>query len=72
MMVGRTRNGHGVEVSLHRCCYCGESFTVTPATDNAWGLGCLDTGCESYDISRDADLFFEPALEAGWIRRETV
>ena len=61
MKIGELRNGYGVPVSLHRCVYCGSSFTVTPATDNAWGLGCLADGCPSYDISRDVDLFWNYA-----------
>lgn len=59
MKLAELRNGYGVPVSLHRCVYCGASFTVTPATDNAWGLGCLAWGCDSYVSGRDVDLFFE-------------
>jgi hypothetical protein len=59
MKVGETTNGFGVAVSLHRCCYCGDNFSVTPARDDAWGLGCLMEGCPSYDVSRDADLFWD-------------
>lgn len=69
--VGELRNGFGVSVSLHHCVYCEGSFTVTPATDDAFGLGCLAETCSSYDLERDVDLFFEAASEAGLIRRST-
>lgn len=72
MKVGETLNAYGTPVSLHRCCYCGNSFTVTPARDNAFGLGCLSDKCASYDLARDVDIFFEAAQEAGIIKRGEV
>lgn len=62
--IGELRNGAGVPVSLHRCDYCGASFTLTPATDDAWGLGCLDWNCPSYDPNRDVDLLWNRVRRA--------
>ena len=51
-------NEHGVPITVFRCEYCGEEFSVVPAIpdinlDN-W-RGCLRPECESYDESRDVD-----------------
>lgn len=62
MKVGESFNGFGTRISLHRCLYCGSNFTVTPATDNGFGLGCLASSCSSYDIMRDVDLMFDEPL----------
>ena len=72
MKVGETLNGYGTTVSLHRCIYCGDNFTVTPAEDNSWGLGCLAEQCDSYDITRDVDLFWDVLDEFGLISRTTT
>lgn len=69
----RSLNEFGTEVSVHRCSTCGETYTLCPPADEAtWGTGCLAETCASYDPNRDVDLFFEPAVEAGIIRREPV
>ncbi len=63
MKIGETLNIFDVEVSLHHCCYCDHSFTVTPATtETKWGLGCLDWSCPSYAPSRDVDLFWDKVV----------
>jgi len=59
MKVGESMNGFGVIVSLHRCVYCDEAFSVTPRVDDSFGLGCLGEGCPSYDVARDIDLFWD-------------
>lgn len=75
-------NEYGTPVTWFRCEACGGDFSVCPAVpperlDN-WG-GCLDEGCPSYDLSRDAEVFFapdDPALiegvdpGAGFLHRE--
>jgi hypothetical protein len=56
----RSRNEYGVEVSVHVCTSCGDTFTVCPPRDGEPGWdGCLALGCPSYDVERDADLMFE-------------
>ena len=67
MKIGERLNEYGVTVGVHRCDDCGCEFTVTTLRED-WG-GCLSEGCASYDIARDADLFFDAAVEAGWVRR---
>jgi hypothetical protein len=62
-------NEYGTPVSIHVCTSCGHEFTVCPANLDNHGDGCLGETCPSYDISRDVDIFFEPAAEAGWIRK---
>jgi hypothetical protein len=67
-------NEYGTPVSVHRCDTCGVEFTVCPSVPDGsprlddWG-SCLAETCDSYDIARDVDMFFEPAFELGWIRR---
>ena len=64
-------NEFGTLISIHVCKGCGHEFTVCPANldhDDA----CLGDTCPSYDIARDIDMFFEPAIEAGLIRRQTT
>lgn len=68
--LGMTTNRHGVACSLHRCTTCRSVFTVTPPASIEFGNGCLADTCGSYDLGRDIDTFFEPAMEAGWIGRE--
>lgn len=66
-------NEKGTPVSVHRCESCGCQFTVCPLrTVEQWGTGCLADTCESYDIERDVDIFFEPLADAGLIRREVL
>jgi hypothetical protein len=64
-----TTNEYGTVVSFHRCSACGGEFTVCPPAGPLFGSDCLADTCSSYDISRDVDMFFEPAYEAGIIRR---
>ena len=73
MKIGESVNEFGTPVSVHRCDDCGDEFTVCPCQpdDREWG-GCLAESCASYDMDRDVDLWFEPALEAGWIKREAL
>lgn len=67
---GAPVNEYGTPVSVRKCTACGFVFTVCPAdTEGIFGSECLDVSCPSYDISRDVDIWFEPALEAGLIRR---
>ena len=70
-------NEYGTPVSVLICDTCGHEVTICPALpdDEArerWGEGCLGDGCGSYDIARDVDMFFEPMVEAGLIRRRSV
>ena len=51
-------NEHGTPISVHRCHSCGAEFTVCPPADENWG-GCQSLDCESYELSRDADILFE-------------
>lgn len=51
-------NEHGTPVSVHRCDWCGDEFTVCPPADGDWG-GCQSLDCPSYDPDRDADALFE-------------
>lgn len=67
-----TRNEYGTVVSVHTCSACGNEFTVCPPASPEFGNDCLGDTCPSYDIARDADMFFEPAFEAGIIRREPL
>lgn len=60
MYLGETVNEYGTPVSKHRCDACGHEFTVCPsAKDQAecWDE-CTLPECESYDESRDMDIFF--------------
>jgi hypothetical protein len=61
MHKGYRLNDYHVVVSVHECEFCGSEFTVCPAQapDVAGWEGCLGEGCESYDESRDFDLFFD-------------
>lgn len=75
--LGDSVNHAGTAVSVHRCRSCGRVFTCCPAIPdtaerNAIWTGCLAERCDTYDIERDADLFFEPAFEAGIIHRERI
>ena len=70
MKIGERPNHYGRIVGVHRCDDCGREFTVTTLRED-WG-GCLSEDCVSYDITRDADLFFDAAVEAGWVRRSVV
>lgn len=71
MLNGGVFNEHGTPISVHVCSACGAIYTVCPRVDDeaAWGTGCLAETCQSYDLARDIDLFFEPAMEAGLIKR---
>lgn len=53
----RGTNQYGTEVSLHECPVCGRSFTVCPPRSEGDDV-CLHVDCESYDVSRDAELFW--------------
>jgi predicted molibdopterin-dependent oxidoreductase YjgC len=66
-------NEYGTPVTEFTCTHCGHRVSVCPAIpldelEERWGYGCLGETCASYDIARDVDMFFEPAVEAGWIR----
>jgi hypothetical protein len=60
MHLGYGKNRLGHKISLHRCDTCGQRFTlIPPVAPNMPGWGnCLSESCESYDMSRDVDLFF--------------
>lgn len=66
-----TVNDCGTPVTVMTCAACGHEFTVCPALPegNDWGADCLGDLCPSYDIARDVDMFFEPAVGAGLIRQ---
>lgn len=58
---GEGVNEYGTPVSLFTCAWCGDDFSICPAADEErrsdWD-GCLAESCESYNPSRDADLYF--------------
>lgn len=62
MHLGFGTNDFGTKVSKHRCDACGKYYTVCPAIPvekaKDWD-GCMSTSCETYDMSRDADLLFD-------------
>jgi hypothetical protein len=58
--VGYGVNEYGTRVSLHVCLVCGREFTVCGAQDGPIG-GCLFPECDSYDIERDAEIYFLPS-----------
>lgn len=66
---GEGVNEHGTPVSLHTCDSCGHEFSVCPAVPedarDQWD-GCMQEDCESYEPTRDADLYFG----LGMIERE--
>lgn len=56
---GLSVNPAGVIQSHHRCGICGKTFSVTPfVADEPWGGCCLADECPSYDVDRDASLYF--------------
>jgi hypothetical protein len=62
MKIRDDKNEHGVRITVFRCEFCGEEFSVCPAVpdinlDN-W-KGCLRPQCESYDEERDVDKMIE-------------
>lgn len=67
-------NEYGTPVTAFTCRACGRKYTVCPAVPpekwDEWE-NCLADACPSYDIARDIDMFFEPAIEAGLIRRSS-
>lgn len=66
-------NEYGTPVTAMTCTACGHEFTVCPPVDpDEWGRECIGDTCPSYDISRDIDIWFEPAVEAGLIQRERL
>lgn len=73
MIVGKTLNEYGTPVSEIVCDDCGKYVTVCPAVPpekhDQWG-SCLTPECPSYDITRDADIWFDAAMEHGLIERE--
>lgn len=55
-------NEYGTPITVFRCEFCQQEFTVCPIVpdihlDN-W-KGCTSPDCESYDEARDADKMFE-------------
>lgn len=54
----RSVNEYGVEISVHECDVCGRQFTVCPPRNNGENV-CLAVGCESYDVTRDVELFWD-------------
>lgn len=63
MKIGDAFNEFGVAITVFKCEYCGNEFTVVPAVSDdkldQW-TGCLAPECKSYDQMRDVDalLFF--------------
>jgi hypothetical protein len=68
-----TTNEYGTPVAAGLCDTCGRPYTVVPVPDrdrwHAW-TSCLEPDCASYDITRDADLWFEPLADHGQVHRE--
>lgn len=63
MLLYETPNRHGTIMSVHKCDTCTDRFTVTPSAVGREGWGsCLSKVCDSYDVTRDADLLFEQGL----------
>ena len=55
------QNEYGTKISIHKCNFCGDEFTVCPAVSTnakGWG-GCMAPNCTSYDETRDADKLFD-------------
>ena len=56
-------NEFGTKITIFKCDFCGEEFSVCPAVSDEksdqW-TGCLSADCISYDMSRDVDaiMFF--------------
>jgi len=65
MHLGFSTNEYGKTVSVHRCEFCGEEFTVIPPIpvekSDDW-KGCMAPECDSYDFARDADVLFDMGL----------
>ena len=61
-------NEFGSPVSVFTCESCGDVFTVCPVvpedTRDQW-TGCQAELCDSYDPSRDADLYFALGMVGG-------
>ncbi len=70
MYLGRSENRYGTPVSKHKCHTCGNEFTICPSApgDTEDWDNCLAWECESYDVTRDADLFFA----AGQVKRTAM
>lgn len=67
-------NEYSTPVTVFNCTACGHEVSVCPALDTPeklerFGTECLGDTCPSYRIERDAGIFFEPALAAGWIQQ---
>lgn len=67
-IVGVSVNDYGTPVSVLRCATCGSVVSLCPmTTPERWGNDCLGENCESYDVERDMDIFFDPLAEQGLI-----
>ena len=60
-------NEYGTPITVFKCDFCGEEYSVCPAIPDVklddWN-GCQMEWCESYDESRDANkMFDDPDVE---------
>lgn len=72
MITHLASNEYGTPVAAGICDTCGQDYTVSPPPEpdhyDCW-RNCLTPECASYDIERDADLWFEPLAEHGLVHR---
>lgn len=72
-IVAESVNEYGTPVSVLDCPDCGNTVTlcpvVPPERQGQW-TGCMADDCPSYDVTRDADIWFDAAMEAGLVERE--
>jgi hypothetical protein len=61
MYLRESENEFGTRISVFTCDQCSEEFTVCPAVEpwrhDEW-TGCMAETCESYEPTRDAELYF--------------
>lgn len=71
MLTGYSTNESGTTIAVGVCDTCGKDYTVCPPP-KVWAdwADCLTPECDSYDIERDADLWFEPMADHGLVHRE--
>jgi hypothetical protein len=66
MLTNLTANQYGTPVAEGCCDTCGRYYTVVPIPEpehwRCWN-NCLRPDCDSYDITRDADLWFDLLTE---------
>lgn len=61
MYIKESKNEYGTPISVFKCDFCGQEFTVCPAIKpedrKSWN-GCGAPDCESYDPARDVSRYF--------------